>query len=393
MHTAVEIVLALFAGVLVLPVGFLVLQLVCSLPRYRPEVKRLGDEPKIAILIPAFDEAKVIGETLTHLKAGLCGNCRVIVIADNCSDETAEIAKRAGAEVVVRDNPKDRGKGFALRHGIQHLKAQPPDTVIIVDADCEVHGGAIEQLAWIVRATGRPAQALYLMCASAGEGLNQQVSAFAFKLKNFCRLLGLKRLRLASPLVGTGMAFPWSVISAADLGTDNLVEDMKLGVDLVQAGFPPQFCPEALVTSHFPNTERALRSQRTRWEHGHLQLLLSEAPRLAWSSIKHHRWKALLFALDLSIPPLSLLLYLLLTGLGVTAAAYALGTSPIPFAMLTVTGCAFGASVLLVWWRYGKEILPPKALGAVPVYILSKFGLYLKYVSDRQKQWQRTDRG
>jgi glycosyltransferase involved in cell wall biosynthesis len=127
----------------------------------------LPSRPSIAVLMPAHDEATGIAPVIAAVKASLRQNDRLLVVADNCSDDTADVAARAGAEVVERFDTSRRGKGYALDFGVRHLATRPPEIVVIVDADCLVEGDAFDRLANQCAATGRPAQALYLMHAPA----------------------------------------------------------------------------------------------------------------------------------------------------------------------------------------------------------------------------------
>jgi hypothetical protein len=90
----------------------------------------------------------------------------------------------------------------------------------------------------------RPVQSLYLMTAPCESAINHQVAEFAWRLKNQVRPLGLRALGLPCQLMGTGMAFPWDIIRSAELASGFIVEDLKLGLDLADAGHPPVFCPE-----------------------------------------------------------------------------------------------------------------------------------------------------
>ena len=98
----------------------------------------------------------------------------------------------------------------------------------------------------------RPVQALNIMTAPLGSSVSYQISAFAWRMKNWVRPLGLKALGLPCQLMGTGMAFPWDVICTADLASGHIVEDLKLGLELTAGGWPPLFCPSAVVSSAFP---------------------------------------------------------------------------------------------------------------------------------------------
>src|SRR5207249_394703 len=95
-----------------------------------------------------------------------------------------------------------------------------------------------------------------------------RISAFAVLVKNVVRPSGLHRMGLPSPLLGSGMAFPWSVLERVSLASGALVQDMPLGLDLLLAGHAPLFCAEARIWSRLPKGRAAARSQRMRWEHG-----------------------------------------------------------------------------------------------------------------------------
>ena len=104
----------------------------------------------------------------------------------------------------------------------------------------------------------------------------------------------------------------------------NIVEDLKLSVDLARNGTPTLFCPEAVTTSYFPSTAEAMLSQSVRWEHGHLQMILREVPRLIWASLVRRNLGIFASAINLLIPPLTLIIYLLGAALAITMLAQAL---------------------------------------------------------------------
>lgn len=392
-----QLLLTALVVLLAVPVLLLAVEIVCAVLTVRQvELERRarssGVSPAVAIVVPAHNETKIIGKTLKKLRHQLSASDRLVVVADNCTDDTAEIAAHHGAEVVVRKVPDQRGKGYALDAGIRHLEGDPPEIVIIIDADCHVHDGAVRTLAECARETGAASQALYLVCPHEHAKLGQRISAFAFVVKNHARLLGLKRLGVSCHLTGTGMAFPWDVIRVAQLATGNIVEDMKLGIDLVRNRTPAVFCPEALVTSTFPLDDASVVSQRTRWEHGHLHTIVSEMPKLARYCLRHRQWKGLAFALDLAIPPLTLLAGLLACGLAITSVAALSGVGLIQWvAILSLTGI-FTVSLFIAWVAFGREVLPLRAVAAIPAYIASKFVLYSQFRPGRKQEWVRTRR-
>jgi len=224
--------------------------------------------PRVAVLIPAHNESAGIRATLDDIRAQIGSSDRLLVVADNCTDRTAVVAAAAGAEVVERHDLTRIGKGYALDHGLQHLRAEPPQIVVFVDADCRLLPGAIERLALASSVTGRPVQALYLMTSPDHGTINYRVAEFAWRARNWIRPLGLSSLGLPCRLTGAGMAFPWDVIRSVELASAEIAEDQKLGPDLTLAGHAPLFCPSAVVTSQFPTSAEGAKTQRQRWEHG-----------------------------------------------------------------------------------------------------------------------------
>src|SRR5256885_586809 len=145
----------------------------------------------VAVLVPAHNERFCIGATIEDIKAQLIASARFVVIADNCSDDTASVAKAAGAEVIVRNDLSKIVKGFALAFGLEHLRASPPQVVMVIDADCRLSEGAIDRLARLCAATNRPVQALDLMVSPAHAPINFRVAEFAWRVRNWVRPLGL----------------------------------------------------------------------------------------------------------------------------------------------------------------------------------------------------------
>jgi cellulose synthase/poly-beta-1,6-N-acetylglucosamine synthase-like glycosyltransferase len=349
---------------------------------------------RIAALVPAHNEGVGLLPTLSDLKEQLRASDRLIVVADNCTDDTAKIAAASGAEVVVRNDPTKIGKGYALDWGLRMLEADPPDVVVMVDADCRLAPRAIQLLAAASEQSNRPAQALYLMSSPVGAAINQQVATFAWRVKNWVRPLGLKALDLPCQLTGTGMAFPWKILRKVELSSGAIVEDLKLGLDLAAAGHATQFVPSAIVFSNFPMTAEGAKTQRRRWEHGHIGLIVSHALPLVWRSLKQRNPGALALALDLLVPPLSLLMMMLILGTAAAGLAFLLGGSSAPLAICLVCLGSAGAAILFAWLKHARDILPLRSAGLLLIYLFTKLRLYISALLGRKvSQWVRADRG
>lgn len=376
------------------PAATFVAEVLIGAPPRRGHTRAAGvPPPRTVILVPAHNEQAVILGTLENLHGELDAHTSLLVIADNCEDDTPALAESAGARVVRRVDPTRRGKGYAIEFGLSELAKDPPEIVVIVDADCRVERGSIGVLAERARVTGRPVQAEYLILPPRLEP-RTAVSAIAFLIKNRVRPLGLYRLGLPCQLTGSGMAFPWDVIRKAPPMGAYLVEDLLMGIELARLGSPPLFCPEARIRSELPTRDQAQRGQRRRWEHGHLATLLTHGPRLILEGLTRPDLGLVALGLDLVVPPLTLFVLGLcaLTGLNALA-TLGFGASAGPLVLSFGAVVAVGASVLLAWLAQGREVVPVRYALLVPGYMFWKLPLYLAFAARRkQATWEQTER-
>ena len=383
------LVIAIF---LLIPSLVLLMQVLCACMPVKLSTDNLPEGIAIAVLIPAHNESSGIIATLHSIQVQLRPQDRLLVVADNCSDDTAEVAERNGAEVINRHDSKNRGKGYALDFGLRHLSQNPLDVVVIVDADCVLGANTLNPLAAIALHSGRPVQTLYLMYAK-GVDLKSKIAEFAWCVKNLVRPLGYANLGLPCQLMGTGMAFPWDIIVKADLANGNIVEDMKLGIDLSIAGTPPIFYSQSKVTSYFPIASEVQSGQKTRWEHGHLAMILAEAPRLFVQGMVKRDINLLAMAFDLTVPPLALLVMLLFCYAGITGVILMLfGLGQLAFQLTLFSHVILAVAITIAWWGWGKNIISLTALLSVPIYVILKIPHYFKFLFKRQKTWNKTER-
>jgi cellulose synthase/poly-beta-1,6-N-acetylglucosamine synthase-like glycosyltransferase len=396
MGTLASFLAAVGAALFAIPVGVLFLEVVAAVTLARqtpPPSANKNARLRLAVLVPAHNESTGLLPTLADIRPQLRAGDRLLVVADNCIDDTASVAAAAGAEVVVRSDLKRIGKGYALQWGLQHLGADPPGIVIVIDADCRVADSAIDRLAATCTLTGRPVQGLDLMTAPDQSGVNRKVAEFAWRVKNWVRPLGLSALKLPCPLMGTGMAFPWEVLSGANLATENITEDIMLGLDLASAGHFAVFCPGAVVTSQFAATAHGVESQRNRWEQGHVSMILEGMPRFLATAIARRNWNLLALTLDMAVPPLSLLAMLVVGMFLIAGLASLLGLAPVALIISTASCLLFFISAVIAWLKFGREVLPARAILSIPAYALGKAGLYRRIFSRRDAaRWVRTDR-
>lgn len=376
---------------LAVPAAVLLAQVLLALLPARANPVPAGGRPRVAVLVPAHNESSGLLPTLAQAREQLMPTDRILVVADNCSDDTAAVARAAGAEVTERFNAELRGKGYALDHGVRYLAADPPEVLIVLDADCSPSEGSIDLITRISHATGRPVQSMYLMRA-ADDGLKMRVAEFAMRVKNGVRPRGAHRIGVPCGLTGSGMAFPWRVAVMAPFASGHLAEDMQLGLRLTAAGTPPLFCEEARVYSVFAGSGEGQKSQRTRWEHGHLSLLVSDGPRLLAGALLRGRFTLVAQVLDLLVPPLALLVMMDMAALAAAVLAFLVLGWVSPVVVSAATLLMLAAAVLLARARYASDIIRGRDLLAVPDYVLRKLPLYSRFVFARQREWVRTKR-
>jgi len=348
--------------------------------------------PRTVVLIPAHNEEGVISRCLASLSVDLPPNCRLLCVAHNCTDATAEIARNLGAEAIEVQDGGRGGKPDALKAGLRWLDANPPEVVVIVDADCVVSEGAVRILATRAKELNRPVMGAYFFAPADAEKGLATLSSLAVLLKNYVRPLGLRALGLPCLLNGSGSAYPFHAIRNAPQGKGSIAEDYQLAIDLLQQGYPTTFVPEARVDGLLPKREDTALRQRRRWEHGHMFLAFRAGPRLMLEGLKRLDKDCIALALEVSVPPLAFLGMIWAVAAGLSFALYAFHGDGGPLGFLTGTAVAFAAAVLMSWMRFAGVKPTLAALAAVPGYLMWKLPMYRDFFTRRETRWVKTAR-
>jgi CTP:molybdopterin cytidylyltransferase MocA len=387
-EVGIDIVTAL-AAILLAPFAvltvFFAVEVLAGLPARSTAHRRLSGASAV-VAIPAHDEELVIGETVGRLTEALGDGMRVLVIADNCRDATADRARASRIEVIERNDPRLRGKGHALAFAVDHLAADPPGVLVVLDADCSIDTASLRALVENAAATGRPSQAINLLKPDRDASPLVQLSTFAFMMKNLVRQRGLQRLARRVHLTGTGMAMPFELFQASAHVRSSIVEDLALGLELAEQGRAPQLVTDAFVWSG-SSTEQGTLIQRRRWEGGFLATAARHGPRTLLRG-------NVLAALDLMVPPLALFAALNVAALAVVAVlTLAFQADWWPVIIQSGFLALAGLAVFAAWLREGRRFVSLGVLARVPLYVLWKIPLYLGLARrGAPAEWLRTGR-
>lgn len=328
-----------------------------------------GDLTRFAIVVPAHDESATIGATLASLGQVDYPPQRVevIVVADNCSDDTAEVARRSTATVIERVDPSARGKGYALALAFDTiLETRTVDAVVVIDADTIVSTNLLRAISARIEQGASAVQVDYRV-RNPGASWRTRLLDVAFTCSHLVRGEGRMRLGASAGLRGNGMAFTTGVLSAVPHRAHSAVEDLEYGIDLGRAGVRVEFVSDAYVAGDMPSGGRDSRSQRTRWELGRAEIRRRTLAPLVREAASRRDIVLADLALDLATPPLSTL-GLTLAGAGALGRCLPPGRSRRTTTLLVMLG-----STCLVAHIAAGVVRSQSRLKAVPAMMMAPF--------------------
>jgi cellulose synthase/poly-beta-1,6-N-acetylglucosamine synthase-like glycosyltransferase len=372
--------------------------LVLTLLSWRPKPLPLASAPSLRfdLIVPAHDEASGIATTVKSLLAldYPVDLRRVVVIADNCTDDTAARAREAGALVLERHDLTLRGKGYALKEAFARSLDAPftAGAVVVIDADTVVSPNLLRAFEARLSRGAQAAQADYRV-RNPEASWRTRLMTIALAAFHQVRSLGRARLGVSSGLRGNGMCLRTSLLRAVPYDAFSLVEDLEYGLRLGEARICVEYAPEALVFGEMVSEAAGSRSQRLRWEQGRALLRRSHGFSLLCRGLAQRSLLLLDLALDVLIPPLAQLL---------VAEVGALLAFALLWAVLGVGGaaalaCAFalgclGVYVLGGWWHSATGARGLLDLAFAPVYVVWKLALPRRAAAAKGPEWIRTSR-
>lgn len=387
-------VLTLFLFIVALPAAAASLYLLAMtlLSARTPAALRSSRRLRFDIIVPAHNEAAGIQNVIANLRKldWPVDGYRILVVADNCTDATAALARAAGAEVLERHDSTLRGKGYALDLAFQASQASGwAYAVVVIDADSEVSPNLLEAFSSRIESGAKAIQAHYGVL-NARVSWRTRLMTIAMAAFHVLRSRARERLQLSCGIRGNGWCITHRLLSQVPYRAFSLAEDIEYGIDLGLAGYRVHYAGEAHVNAEMVSGEQAARSQRQRWEQGRLRLIRSKTLPLlraaAGGSVVCLDLLVDLFVLPLSYVALNVAALILF-------AAIAVLWLPDLEVWLTL-GIACGLSLLLYvlrgWQLSGIGLIGLADLLRAPFFVLWKVLLMLR--APRSGLWVRTRR-
>ena len=345
------------------------------------------------LIVPAHDEESGIARTVrsllaVHYPAALR---RVLVIADNCTDNTADIARTAGATVLERNCADQRGKGYALAYAFEHSRTCGfADVVVIVDADAEVSSNLLEAFASRIEGGAHAVQAHY--------GVRNPFTSWRTRLITIAqgsfhivRARARERLKLSCGIRGNGWCVTHELLRQVPYRAFSLTEDLEYGIDLGLAGFRAAYADEAHANADMVSGAKAAGQQRERWEVGRFQLMRSKTLPLLRAAASRGDAICLDLALDLLVLPLSYIFLDVAALLFLAELAVLWHLSLAHWLLLGgACACCLCLHVLRGWQLSGTGAQGLLDLAGAPYFLLWK--LLLMMQRHKSVEWLRTER-
>jgi len=259
------------------------------------------------IVVPAHNETAVIERTVRSLLAvdWPKDRFRVLVVADNCDDDTAELARNAGATVIERREKGKRGKGYALEFGFARSRMDgSAHAVVVIDADTVVSPNLLEACAARIEQGAKAIQVNYGVL-NPEDSWRTRLITVAYGAFHIVRSRGRERMKTSCGLRGNGMCFTHTLLERLPFQVYSMAEDLEYGIMLGLNEIRVEYADEARADGEIVSSERGARSQRQRWERGRFSVIRQYSGRLLAESLRRPSRICLDLALDLLVLPLS----------------------------------------------------------------------------------------
>ncbi len=369
------------------------LGLLTILSRQPPQPPSPTRRLRFAVIVPAHNEGAHIARTVASLKTlqWPADAWQCVVVADNCTDDTAERALEAGALVWERHDPQRKGKGHALQFAFARCLADASiDAIVVIDADSLVSPNLLEAFAARFAQGAQAVQAWHGV-ANPQASWRTRLVALGYAAFHGVRGRGREALHVSAGLRGNGMGFTPELIKQHPFQLNSLAEDLEYGAQLGLAGIRVWHVDEARVDADIAARADAAGGQRHRWEAGRWQVVRQYALPLLRQGWAQRSPVCVELATELLTPPLAQLglLWLLLWLASLITLPFA-ALAPAMVVWSILLAAVLLAHVLRGWQLSGTGWRTLTVLAWVPFYVVWKV---LVLVRQRgMKEWRRTGR-
>ncbi len=344
------------------------------------------------VIVPAHNEEQVIAAAVASLKSvdWPKDQFRVVVVADNCTDATAAVASGAGAHVLQRHDPENRGKGYALDFAFKASRARKwADAVVVVDADAQVSSNILEAFARRIERGDQAVQAHYGV-SNTNASWRTRLLSIAKAAFHIVRSRARERLKLSCGIRGNGWCVTHTLLDQVPYQAFSLTEDLEYGIALGMAGFRVAYADEAHSDAEMVSGEKDSRKQRQRWEHGRFLLMRSKTLPLLIRALASRSRVCFDLALDLLVLPLSYVALNVVVFIGLVALAGDRISDNWTWVSLAC-GLALILHILRGWQLSGAGLRGLLDLGRAPFFLIWKLMVMLGG-GRGSKEWVRTKR-
>jgi len=359
-------------------------------PAPLPKVGALRTQ--FAIVVPAHNEELLLARLLASARGQDYPRERfdTIVVADNCTDRTAAIAREHGAKVLERIDDARRGKGYAIQWALESIDMDQYDAVLVVDADCTIGASALSSLDGAMQTSD------VVQCHN---GVGNPDASWFTRLLDVSRTISNRiygpakqRLGLSCELTGTGMCFATRILRRHGWDAFTVGEDWEYYAKLVQKGETVGFEMNAKILHQESSSLRQATSQRMRWSSGRFAVAWKHGVPLLARGLAERNLTKFDAGLSLILPNPSL-------GMNVTLLCLAAAFLATPghrfaltswFLLLALAQLAiFVVGVFYTQNRLSKLM----AIFIAPAFLAWKMGIdALSLLGVGRKKWTRTER-
>ncbi len=345
---------------------------------------------KFIVLVPAHNEEILIGKTVDSLKSINYPKkyWDLIVIADNCNDNTARIVRDNQVKCIERGDEDNKGKGYAINWALQEIDLSPYDALLLLDADSLVSTQILAELNQDINEGRNIIQGNHGVIRRPNDWLVDL--AYLSDIIQFkVHYQGRTNLNLPVKMIGSAMCFTMDIINKYGWKSFSLTEDFEQFLKYVMNNEIVYFNIDAVANSYQPPDLKNAKSQRLRWIKGEVDLILQYLPKLFIKGIFRLNWKKIDIVIESLLPSFSIHLFFIMSMLPIVMLfnKFYLFIWHLSIILLFI--------IYIMWGLKSSNIkvsVYTKTILLSPVYISWKMLVSLLSFSNTKKKWVRTTR-